>query len=106
MNKSRGVYDVLRGSFLTDENSFKNWRVIVFVIGLLLVMIWSAHSVDEKVAKISSLHKKKRELREVYIDTKKTLALMRLESSVRKKVKSRGLSSVGNPPVKISVVNK
>lgn len=101
--KSKGIYDVLKGRFLTDESSFKNWRIIIFVVGLLLVMVWSAHSIDEKVTKVSELHKKKRELREVYIDTKKTLALMKLESSIRKKVGKMGLVSAKTPPQKIKV---
>lgn len=106
VKKSKGVYGVLRGRFLTDESSFKNWRIIIFVVSLLLVMIWSAHSIDEKVAKVSSLHKKKRELREIYIDTKKTLALMKLESSIRKKISKTGLAPAGIPPQKIKVTVK
>ena len=49
--KSRGVYDLLRGSFLTDDASLKNWRIILFVVSLFLMMIWSAHSVQAKAVK-------------------------------------------------------
>ena len=48
-NIKKGVYDFLRGSFLTDESAFKNWRIILFVVGLLLIMISSAHKADKKV---------------------------------------------------------
>ncbi len=65
----KGIYDFLRGSFLTDESAFKNWRMIIFVVALLLIMISSAHSADKKVIKISELNKRKRELRAEYIDT-------------------------------------
>ena len=63
------VYGFLRGSFLTDESAFKNWRIIIFVVGLLLVMIYSSHKSDQKVIKIAELNKLKRELRAEYIDT-------------------------------------
>ena len=49
----KGVYDFLRGSFLTDDSAFKNWRIIIFVVVLLLVMISSAHKADKKVIQIS-----------------------------------------------------
>lgn len=103
---SGGVYDLLRGSFLTDESAIKKWRVILFVVSLLLVMIWSAHSIDEKVVKISKLNKLKRELRAEYVDTSTILMRMKLESAIRKKVKETGLEPAKEPPQKIKVIIK
>ena len=48
----RSIYDVLKGSFLTDESAFKNWRMIIFVVALLLIMISNAHNADKKVIEI------------------------------------------------------
>ena len=101
-----GIYDVLRGSFLTDESAAKNWRVIFFVVILLLVMIWSSHSADEKVVEIAELNKIKRELRAEYVDTSTILMRMKLESAIRKKVKASGLSPAEDPPQKIKVIIK
>ena len=67
----KGVYDFFRGSFLTDESAFKNWRIIIFVVALLLIMISSAHNADKKVIKISELK-----------DNEMTLSGLVLESSV------------------------
>lgn len=102
----KSVYDILRGSFLTDEGAFKNWRIIIFIVALLLVMIWSGHSVDEKVSEIAYLNKKKRELRAEHVDTKTTLAKIKLESSIRKRVGKNGLASAKTPPQKIKVTIK
>ncbi|WP_026775454.1 FtsL-like putative cell division protein [Polaribacter sp. Hel_I_88] len=102
----RGIYDFLRGSFLTDESAFKNWRIIIFVVVLLLIMISSAHSADKKVIEISELNKKKRELRAEYVDTGTILMRMKMESNIREKAKSRGLKPSGNPPKKIKVTYK
>lgn len=104
--KSKGIYDLLRGSFLTDESSLKNWRVILFVVMLFLVMISSAHSIQEKAVKIARLKKEKKELRAEYIDTSTILMRMRLESSVRRKVNEMGLAPAKIPPQKIRVTTK
>lgn len=104
--KSKGVHDLLRGSFLTDDASLKNWRIILFVVLLLLVMIWSAHSVQAKAVKSARLKKEKKELRAESIDTSTILMRMRLESSVRKEVSEMGLAPAETPPQKIKVTQK
>lgn len=98
------IYDVFRGRFLTDESAAKNWRIIFFVVMLLLVMIWSSHSADEKAVRIAVLNEIKRELRAEYIDTSTILMRMKLESAIREKVKSSGLSPATDPPQKIKVL--
>ncbi|UAM96896.1 S-adenosyl-methyltransferase [Polaribacter litorisediminis] len=102
----KGIYDVLRGSFLTDESAFKNWRIIIFVVVLLLIMISSGHSAEKKVFKISELNKRKRELRAEYVDTGTILMRMKMESSIREKAKARGLQPSESPPEKIKVIIK
>ena len=107
MSKAKkNVYDFLRGSFLTDDYAFKNWRIILFVVALLLIMITSAHNADRKVIQISKLNKKKRELRAVYVDTGTILMRMKMESSIREKAKARGLEPLKSPPKKIKVTIK
>jgi hypothetical protein len=102
----KGVYDFLRGSFLTDEFAFKNWKIILFVVALLLVMISSGHSAEKKVYKISELNKKKRELRAKSLDIETMLTRMEMESSIKEAVKSRGLKPSKTPPKKIKVTYK
>lgn len=106
MAAKQKIYRLLRGSFLTDEASFKNWRIILFVVLLLLVMITSAHRADKKVIQIAELNKKKRELRAEYIDTGTRLMRMQMESSIRRKAKERGLEPLKTPPTKIKVTLK
>lgn len=107
MSKVRkNIYDILRGSFLTDESAFKNWRIIIFVVVLLLIMISSAHNADKKVLKISELHKKRIELREKYIESETMLMRMKMESSVRQKARDIGLFPTDTPPTKIKVTQK
>jgi hypothetical protein len=102
----RGIYDFLRGSFLTDDSAFQNWRILIFVVALLLIIISSGHSADKKLIKISELNKRTRELRAEYVDTGTILMRMKMESSIREKAKARGLKPSETPPKKIKVTYK
>lgn len=107
MNKvKKSVYDLLRGSFLTDASAFKNWRIIIFVVALLLFMISSAHNADRKVIKIAELNKKNRELRAEYVDTGTILMRIKMESNIRQKVKRRGIQPSQTSPQKIRIIRK
>ncbi len=102
----KNLYDFLRGSFLTDESSFKNWRIIIFVVVLLLIMISSAHNVYKKGILISELNKKKRELRALHIDIGTILMRTKMESTIREKALKIGLKPSETPPKKIKITSK
>lgn len=102
----RNIYDILRGSFLTDESAFNNWKIILFIVSLLLITITSAHNIDKKVIKIAELNKKKRELRAAYVDTGTILMRMKMESSIRENALKIGLRPSETPPKKIKVTYK
>ena len=100
------IYDVLKGGFLVSEDAFKNWRIILFVVFLLLFMISSAHNADRKVMEISRMNTEMKKLKALYIDSGTLLTRMKMESSVREKLKERGLASSKTPPTQIRVITK
>lgn len=100
------IYTVLKGGFLVDDGAFKNWKIILFVVFLLLFVISSSHSADRKVMEISKMNKEVKKLKSLYIDSGTYLTRMKMESSVRKKLKERGLGSPTVPPIKIKVTTK
>lgn len=100
------IHRFLKGSFLVDEGAFKNWRIILFVVVLLLFMISSAHRADRKVMEIARLHAKMKVMKSLYIDSGTKLTQMKMESTVRAKVAKKGLYPSKKPPVEIRVVNK
>ena len=102
----KNVYDFLRGSFLVDDAAFKNWRIIIFVVSLLLFMIYMGHSADKKAIKIADLNKKQRELRAEFVDTGAILMQIKMESNIREKAKKIGLKPSETPPKKIKVTYK
>jgi hypothetical protein len=100
------VYDLLKGKFLIQEDSFKNWRFILFMVTLMLLMIASGHNSDKKVMEIAKLNKEIKELRAEFVDTRSISMKMKLESTIRNKVVKIGLKPSENPPQVIRVTSK
>lgn len=101
--KNKGLYDVLKGRFLTDESSVKTWKMIFFIVSLMMVVIYSSHSADSKVLKIAKLNNEKKRLRSEFVDVSTDLMHMKLESSIRKKLEGTGLAPAETPPQKIVI---
>lgn len=98
-----GIFDVLKGTFLTNEDAPKNWGMIAYLSVLALVMISSAHRADQKVVTISELNEEVKELHSQYVDTKTRLTKKQLESSIKPLMAQKGIYPSENPPVKIKV---
>lgn len=97
------VYNVLKGKFLVDEGASKNWRLLIFLTVLALIMIASSHSIDKKVQKIAELNKQKRELRSQFLATRSELMKLKMESSITKRMEEKELFISQTPPQKIKV---
>lgn len=91
------IFKFLRGEFLLNEDAFKNWRMVIFVIFLLMLMVRSGHITDEKVMKITQLSNQERELRAEYIALRSQSMKLKLESNVVEKVKDMGLKPSDKP---------
>lgn len=98
------IYNLLKGQFLVSENALHNWRFIIFIVVLMLLMIGSSHSIDKKVMEIAALNKELKELKAEFVDARSIAMTMRLESTVRKKVRDFGLKPSEVPPQVIEVV--
>jgi len=86
----KSIYGILRGTFLISDDSFKNWRVILFISGLAIIMIASAHSADKKVFEISRLSDEVKDLRSAFVDGRSKLMRLKMESTIIKKVEEKG----------------
>ncbi|MCF6296037.1 MAG: S-adenosyl-methyltransferase [Flavobacteriaceae bacterium] len=99
----KNINSILRGKFLISEDSFKNWRLILFLSFLAIIMIASSHSADRKVHEIAKLNEEVKELRSAFVDGRSKLMKLKMESSVVKKLANRGLYPSEIPPKKIKV---
>lgn len=99
----KNFYSILRGKFLISDDSFKNWRVILFISALAIVMIASAHSADQKVYEIAQMTEEVKELRSAFVDRRSKLMRLKMESVIIEKVQQKGIVISETPPKKIKI---
>jgi ribosomal protein L31E len=99
----KNIYSILRGKFLISDDSFKNWRIIIFISVLAIIMIASSHSADKKVHEIAKLSNEVKELRSAFVDRRSKLMRLKMESSIINKVSEKGIQISEIPPTKIRV---
>ena len=101
-----GFYNIIKGRFLVSEDALKNWRFIVFLSFLALIMIGSSHSADKKVHQISKLNNEVKELKSEYVDIRMRLMQSRMESRIITTMASKDLRPSSTPPKRILISNK
>lgn len=101
-----GIYNILKARFLVNEDANKNWRFIVFVILLAIVMIANTNRYERKIFKIKALEEEVKELRSEFVDRRSELMELKLESTIEKKMLEKGIVPSSVPPVKIKVVKE
>jgi hypothetical protein len=99
----KNIYDILKGKFLISDDSFKNWRVIIFISVLAIIMIASSHSADKKVLEIAQLGNEVKEWRSAFVEGRSKLMRLKMESSIVKKVAIKELTPSTVPPKKIRI---
>jgi hypothetical protein len=99
-------YDIVKGKFLVNDDALKNWRFIIFLSALALVMIASSHTADRKVHRIAQLNNDVKELKSEYADVRIKLMEIKMESRITKAMVGRGLQPSETPPKKIKIVTK
>jgi hypothetical protein len=98
-----GIYNILKAQFLIDDNAIKNWRFIVFVILLAIIMIANTQRYEQKVFKIIELTNHVKELRSEFVDKRSELMKLKMESTVSEKMVAKQIFPSAVPPVKIEV---
>jgi hypothetical protein len=96
----------LKARFLLDEDAIKNWRFIVFIIGLAIVMIANTQRYEQKVFRIAELTNEVKELRSEFVDRRSELMKLKMESTVAKQMEARLILPSTVPPIKIKVVQE
>ena len=91
--------------FLAGKDTRKNWKMLMFISVLIMITIYSSHSADQKVFKISELNKEVNNLNNVSVSTKIDLMNVKMESKVTSKLSSQGFYPSNNQPVKIIIID-
>lgn len=98
-----GIYSIVKAKFLLNEDAFKNWKFIVFIILLAIIMIANTQRYEQKVFKIAKLTNEVKELRSESVDRRSELMQLKMESTVSNKMISKQIFPSTVPPVKIKV---
>ena len=98
-----GVYNILKARFLIDDDAMKNWRFIVFLILLAIVMIANTQRFEQKVFAIAKLTTEVKELRSEFVDRRSQLMKLKMESTVSEKMMEKQIFPSTVPPIKIKV---
>jgi len=95
------ILGILRVDFLLNEDAVKNWRFIVFVVFLAIIMIANSQKADRKVFRIAKLKNEVTALSSEFVATRKALEKLKLESTVVRKVANNGLFPSKEAPIKL-----
>jgi hypothetical protein len=98
-----GVYSLLKARFLINDDAVKNWRFIVFIILLAILMIANTQRFEQKVFKIAELTNQVKELRSEFVDRRSELMKLKMESTVSEKMIKKEIFPSTVPPIKIKV---
>jgi len=99
----KNFYNIIKGKFLVSDDAFKNWRFIIFLSVLALMMIASSHQADKKVHEIAHLSNDVKELKSEYVDVRMLLMQAKMESKIIKAMENRGLFPSEIPPQKVVI---
>lgn len=97
------VYNILKARFLVNEDAFRNWRFILFLVLLAIIMIGNNNSYDEKTYRIALLTNEVKELRSEFVDRRSQLMKLKMESTISARMEERNIFPSSVPPVKIKV---
>ncbi|MBF7091892.1 S-adenosyl-methyltransferase [Flavobacterium sp. ALJ2] len=98
-----GVFDILKARFLINDDAMKNWRFIVFIILLAIIMIANTQRYEQKVFEIAKLNNEVKELRSEFVDRRSELMKLKMESTVSEKMLVKEIYPSTVPPIKIEV---
>lgn len=106
MKMREQIYGILKAKFLINDDAFKNWGFIVFLISLAIIMIANTHRFEQKIYLINELGNQTKELRSEFVDVRSALMKLKMESTVSGKMEKRGIFPSSVPPQKIKVLKK
>ena len=84
----------------------RNWRFIVFLILVAMLMIANTHNYEQKIFRINALESEIKELRSQFVDRRSQLMELKMESTVARKMEEREIYPSPVPPKKIEVLKE
>ncbi len=92
---------LLNIQFLIKDDALRNWRILLFVSFLALVIIASGHSADKKIFEIAQLNSEIKEIKSEFVETRAQLMRLKMETRITKKLANKGVGPANTPPIKL-----
>ena len=73
---------LLKMDFLVNDLEFRNWKMIIYLSILALIMIASGHSTDRKIFKIAQLNDELKMLKSEFIEQRTNLMNFKMETKI------------------------
>ena len=100
------LYEIINGKFIIEKTNKENIRFVMFLFFLAVIMIFSSHSVDRKIYKLSDLSKKLVLVENEFIEQRKKVVKIKMESNIKIQLSERGIGPSLNPPTKIVIIKE
>lgn len=89
--------------FLIKDDALKNWRFLLFLSFLALVIIASGHSSDKKIYTIAKLNTELKEIKSEFVETRAALMRLKMETQMIQQLADKGVGPATSPPIKLTV---
>ncbi|MBD40871.1 MAG: S-adenosyl-methyltransferase [Flavobacteriaceae bacterium] len=100
------IFDIINGRLIIEQTNLKNIRFVMFLFFLAVIMIYSSHSVDTKIYKLNDLSKEFVIVENEFIEKRKEIVRIKMESNIKIKLSDRGIAPSLNPPTKIVITKE
>lgn len=95
------LLDFLNITFLIKDDALRNWRLLLFLSFLALVIIASGHSADKKIYTIAALNSEIKEAKSEFVETRAQLMRLKMESRIVKRLADQGIGPATSPPINL-----
>lgn len=92
---------LLNIEFLVKDDALKNWRILLFLSFLALIIIASGHSADKKIYEIAQLNAEIKEAKSEFVETRAELMRLKMETRIMRKLAIIGVGPAAVPPIKL-----
>ena len=97
------LLSLLNMEFLVKDDTLKNWRMILFVSFLALLIISSGHLADRKIFQIAQLNDDIKMFKSEFVEQRTALMNLKMETKIMKELGPLGIGPAKTPPIKIVV---